>query len=264
MMSKRRGYMPHGILGLITAALIGLSASPVAAQPFNGFMVLDGDATDYIQIPHSTALNPTGAITLEGWVRFDAIGCVSLIGKNFLQAFWVGPCNAFRSYTRGSGSNLDGGTFSTGVWTHFAVTDDGTTRNHYLNGITVGTFPVAGPLTSSLSPVRIGSDVSWEFTPQASLDEFRLWNVARTQGQILSTMNTAISTPQAGLVAVWPLDVDGRDALGVHNGAIVGSPVFSSGVPSMPGLVMIVLTLLLLAIAARTLPRSRSGPTPVQ
>ena len=146
--------------------------------------------------------------------------------QDYFLAFWVGPCNNFRSYTRGTDTAKDGGTFTTGVWTHFAVTDDGTTRNHYLNGVMVGTFAVAGALTPSADPVRIGSDVPWQHTPRASLDEFRLWNVARSQAEIQSTMNTAISAPQAGLVAVWSLDGNGNDALGVHHGTVVGSPVF--------------------------------------
>lgn len=195
--------------------------------PFGGFMVLDGDNTDYIEIPHSAALNPTSAITLEGWVKFESVSCDSLIGKNYFQAFWVGPCSAFRAYVRGSGSSHDAGTFPVGVWTHWAVTADGTVQRHYINGTLVNEFPGTGPLTASTDPLRIGSDVSWERAPRAALDEFRLWNVARTEAQIQSTMNQAIKSARSGLVAVWPLDTDGSAAVGNHNGTVVGTPVFA-------------------------------------
>ena len=197
------------------------------AVPFGGFMVLDGDNSDYIEVPHSAALNPTTAITLEGWVRFEAFNCASLIGKAYLSAFWIGPCDSLRSYTRGGGSSQDGGTFPLGVWTHFAVTSDGTVRRHYVNGVLSNEFVEGGPLTTSTAALRIGSDVDWLVAPRAALDEFRLWNVARTQAQIQSTMNQAIKTATTGLVAVWPLDTNGQAAVGGHNGNVVGTPLFS-------------------------------------
>jgi hypothetical protein len=235
-----------------------LSAGAAQAQPFSGYMLLDGQNTDYIQIPHSAALNPTGAITIEGWVQLDSIACVSLFGKNYTTAYWVGTCNDLRSYLRGNGSSFDGGTVPTGVWTHVAVTSDGTTRRHYLNGVLTGTFAEGGALTTNTDAVRIGSDVAWEFAPTGGLDEFRLWNVVRTQGQIQSTMNTSITSPMAGLVSVWSLDTDGSDAVGTNDGTVVGSPVFVAPVPSLPVVATLLLLMLLLATGVRGLTRARA------
>lgn len=201
---------------------------PDTTAPFGGYMVLDGDPSDYIEIPHASALNPTDAITLEGWVRIDGGTCQSLIGKNYPEAYWIGQCSGLRSYVRGSESQRDGGTFEVGEWVHWAVTSDGTVRRHYINGELVSEFAEAGPLTTSTDPVRIGSDVAFEVSVEAALDEFRLWNVDRTQTQIQSTMNRAITSPMSGLVAVWSLDEDGSDALGNHDGAVVGAPTFET------------------------------------
>lgn len=240
----------------LAAALLACSAAATEAQPFNGYMALTGDSADYIEIPHNVALNPTTAITLEGWVRYNVIGCTSLIGKNYQVAYWIGPCNAFRSYLSGGSSN-DGGAFTPGVWTHFAVTSDGATKRHYINGVQIASFPAAAP-TSSTDPVRIGSDVSWEFAPDADLDEFRLWNVARTQGQIQATMNAPIASPMTGLVAVWPLDTDGSDALGNFDGTVVGNPLFVEPVPAMPPPAVLMLMALLAGIAVWSVQRSRT------
>lgn len=224
-----RGGRPSGLICLVALALLGFFAAGARAQPFNGYLILDGNNSDYIEIPHSPDLNPTDAITLEGWVRFDALGCVSLIGKNWLDAYWVGHCaGSLRSYTRGSSSAWDGGTFPLDEWTHWAVTWDGQFRRYYLNGSQVSLLVSAAPLTTSADQVRIGSDVEFEFAPMAALDEFRLWNVARTEAEIQSTMNVPIKTPMPGLVAVWSLDGDGSDALGTHHGEVIGDPVFAS------------------------------------
>jgi hypothetical protein len=193
--------------------------------PFGGYMILDGDSSDYIEIPHSAALSPTGAMTLEGWVKFESVDCPSVIGKGYQSGYWVGFCDDLRSYFRGSAE--DAGTAPLNVWTHWAVTVDGAVRRHYINGQLADDFAEAGALTTNTSPLRIGSDVSWEVAPFASLDEIRLWNVVRTQAQIQSTMNRAIKTAMSGLVAVWPLDTNGMAAVGSHHGAVVGSPVFT-------------------------------------
>lgn len=201
---------------------------PDTTPPFGSYIVLDGDTGDYVEIPHASALNPTDAITLEGWVRFDAIDCPSLIGKNYLQAYWIGECGGgLRSYI-GSSSSANGGSFALGTWIHWAVTSDGSVRRHYINGILADEFAETGGIRTSTDPVRIGSDVSFEEPVEAALDEFRIWNVDRTQAQIQNTMNEAITSPMPGLVAVWSLDGDGRDALGNHNGAVVGDPAFET------------------------------------
>jgi hypothetical protein len=69
----------------------------------------------------------------------------------------------------------------------------------------------------------------------------------------------------AGLVAVWPLDSDGSDALGTYNGTVVGNPVFTTAVPVLPPAALPALLLLLGAVAVWMLTRTRPRPThPVQ
>ena len=73
--------------------------------------------------------------------------------------------------------------------------------------------------------MQIGSDVSWPQTPTGSIDEVRLWNVARTQSQIRSAINVPITTGQPGLVALWPLNASAVDFAGGHNGTLNGSGI---------------------------------------
>lgn len=209
---------------IVALTLSLLLPSVASAQPFGSWRIFDSPTVGHIQIPHNPALNPTGAITIEGWVNaVDGGGCASIIGKGFLDAWWIGICGTtLRSYLRGGGSLRDGGTLPPNQWTHFAVTSDGTTRRHYINGEQVGSFPEGGPLTTNTDPVRIGSDVDWNFSPDGSINEIRLWNVARTTQQIRSTINVPITAAQPGLVAVWR-NGGPVDAVGPHDGVVVGA-----------------------------------------
>ncbi len=211
-------------LALFTFLLLAVG-STVAAQPFGSWTLWDSDPSNYFEIPHSPALNPTGQITIEGWVDLETpdTGCDSIIGKQWTSAWWVGICNnTLRTYLRGSGSSQDGGDIGASGWHHFAVTFDGAQRCHYIDGRLVNCWAESGPLTTNSRPVRIGNDVSWNFSPDGAINEIRLWNVARTQAQIRDTINEPLTSPMPGLVAVWD-NGNADDALGNHDGFMVGS-----------------------------------------
>ncbi len=213
---------------LLTLAVGALAPAPASAQPFGAWFTLAGSPQHgYIRIPHSAALNPTNRFTFEAWVNVtDPGGCKSIAGKSYTQAWWVGICGTtLRSYLKGTGSVRDGGVLPAGGWTHIAVVFNGTRRLHYINGELVLNVPETGPLTTSSSEMRIGSDVSWQFTPQGAIDEVRLWSIARGQAQIRQFINQRINTPQAGLVGVWALDGSGDDVVGSRDGTQQGTGV---------------------------------------
>jgi hypothetical protein len=220
------------LLGFLLVAGAVLCFSTVgSAQPFGAWGVWDATPGKYVDVPHSPALNPTAAITIEAWVSVFATNaqgqtCRSIIGKHYQETYWVGVCgNTLRSYLTGSASLQDGGTVPNSQWTHIAVTYDGSNRRHYINGELVATSPEAGPLPTNVSNVRIGSDVAWDYPPQGAFDEVRLWNVARTTEEIRGSINVPITSAQPGLVAVWTLD-GGNDVVGGHNGVLVGGLAF--------------------------------------
>jgi hypothetical protein len=210
-------------LSLFALGLLFVLATPVAAQPFGGTFSLSSTDPGYIAIPNSADLNPTSTITIELWASVGDTGggCKSLVGKDFVHAYWVGICGrTLRSYLRGSASSFDGGTIPLSDITHIAVTFDGTTRRHYINGELVASLAETGALTTTTQEMRIGSDVSYNFVPNSSFNEVRLWSVARTQAQIRSAINIQLTTPQTGLVAAWGFGY--TDSLNNHNGTLVG------------------------------------------
>lgn len=241
------------LLGFIFLAVV--AHQPSAAQPFGLFMTLEGAPVHgYLEAPHSAALNPTSAITIEAWIYEVSSSpieedCRSVVGKNWTQAWWVGVCRfegkrSLVSYVKGAAVPLYAGIIRPTRWTHIAVTHNGTTRRHYVDGELVGSLAEAGPLTTSSSPVRIGSDVAHPFSFGGWIDEIRIWGVARTMQQLRSTLNVALTSPQPGLVAVWSfasgdLSTIGADPVGGHDAAILGtgwdfrtSGTFVSCIPS--------------------------------
>ncbi|HEV7517496.1 MAG TPA: LamG domain-containing protein [Thermoanaerobaculia bacterium] len=223
-----------------SAPLLGLAlffalAGGAEAQPFGAWLTLAGPTSGYIQVPSSADLNPASAITVEAWVNLiDANGgaCSSIVGKKWTDAWFLGICGTqLRSYIRGYDSTglvvpirtfRDAGRIPPGQWTHIAVTFDGTTRKHYINGELVGSWVEPGPLTATADPVRIGSDVAHMHTPAGAIDEVRLWNYARTEAQLRASLN-GLTGPTSGLVALWGLNASAVDAAGGHNGALAGS-----------------------------------------
>jgi hypothetical protein len=222
------------LLVLTVLALVGLAA-PTQAQPFGAWLTLTGNPTHgYVRVLDAGALNPAGGFTFEAWVsitnNFAAEDCRTIAGKNYLQAWWIGLCGVggkptLRSYLKGGSSLRNGGQIEPGRWTHIAVTFDGANRRHYINGELAATFAETGPLPASASELRIGSDVSWQLTPAGAIDEVRLWNVARSIGQIRDNMDNTITAPQGGLIAVWGFDGNAQDVVGPHEGSTQGAGV---------------------------------------
>jgi hypothetical protein len=68
------------------------------------------------------------------------------------------------------------------------------------------------------------------------LDEVRLWDVARTDMQIATTMNTTITAPTAGLIAAWNFDGDTPptvdDPVGGFDGTLAGNTEILGAVPT--------------------------------
>ncbi|MGK2858313.1 MAG: LamG domain-containing protein [Thermoanaerobaculia bacterium] len=222
-------------LALTLALAMSILAGTASAQPFGSWLTLGGNPnTGHARFDAAAALNPTDAFTFEAWVSITNTStsedCRSIAGKNFNQAWWIGLCTVggkptLRSYLRGGASSRNGGEIEVARWTHVAVVFDGTKRLHYINGELAASFDETGPLTTSDSEMRIGSDVNWMFPPTGAIDEVRLWNVARTQAQLRANLNREITAPGDGLVAVWAFNGNAADVVGPHDGTTTGTGV---------------------------------------
>jgi hypothetical protein len=202
-------------------------ALPAAAQPYGAFLVRSS-GHGYVEVPASSAFDFTTGFTFEAWVAgSDAGGCSGIAGKDYTRAWWIGVCGTtFRSYIKGTSSLFDGGKVQANEFVHIAVTYDGAVRKHYVDGELVASKTESGPMTTSTTAMRFNSDTSYAFSYANTLDEVRIWNVARTVDEIRSTINTTIDSPQPGLVAVYHLDGSAVDSIGGHNGTTAGTAAY--------------------------------------
>jgi len=223
----------------LTALVLLTIPSIARAQASGSWLIMDGPNPGYVEVPNDPALNPE-YLTVEAWVympsglTYNGSTQPSIVGTNYLQSWWLSIAGGRPElFTHGSGAwSAATGQIPIGEWVHVAATYDGSFVRFYINGtLDSEDDHDLGPLPSSSSPLRIGSDVSYDVRPHGAIDEVRIWNVVRSESEIASTMNTAISTPMAGLVAVWSLD-DGPEAtVGGFGGANVGNTVYGNTVP---------------------------------
>jgi hypothetical protein len=212
----------------------------------------DRTASQYVLIPAAALPTGNSVRTIEMWVLnkspianwapnhtlWEYGGTTALTG--FAMDFdnvagprqmelYVNP--AANSYFFDSGMMQD-------TWFHVAGTYDGANKTHaFINGVEIGTgFPVSGALaTPANMPLYIGSGTLRSYFT-GSIDEVRIWNVARTAAQIAQDMRFRLVGNEAGLVGYYRFDegtgTTARDATsGAHNGTLTNGPTYvASGV----------------------------------
>ncbi len=214
------------------------SASSVMLSPGNVLSL--GGASQYVQM-NDVNLG-TADFTVEGWIKPNVLtGYIystrttetGAPGNWFivhLKTFELANCAS--SYLAISGNF----TPTVGVWYHFAIVRNPTTITLYFNGVLdkqVADNASLRNLTTN-NVTRFGGNpsqnVGWY---NGQIDEFRVWNVARTQTEIQSNLYKTLAGNEAGLVAYYNFDRPSGtflpDVTGHgHNGTLVNGPTWTS------------------------------------
>jgi hypothetical protein len=192
----------HGTIVNNPTWIAGVSGG---ALEFHGLGV-SGGGGDYIDCGHSPSLDITGPISIALWIRPEADDpegnltttapmAKAMAGMSPSWSFQVrygwgqGAPEPYMSFTFNTsprawahvGRNLE-----RSEWCHIACSYDGTTLKCFLDGEETNSTPM-GPITSSETPVLIGSD-GWGCDWIGAIDDVRMYNHALSVAEILGAM----------------------------------------------------------------------------
>jgi hypothetical protein len=258
-----------------TLLLFEVSANRIArAQNSPGYALSFNGTNAYVSVPSGEALNPgTNSFTVESWVKTADTADTQMVlskyecggncpaGANSLYGLFVhagGTIGAgLRSSSGGTIQFLYGSRLVTdGAWHHLVMVRDQAAGQLllYVDGALDNSAALLSSASGSIQnddgesdPVTIGAQAATggpgvQNYFKGSIDEVRVWWVARSQGDIQTNMNRALP-PQPNLMGYWQFNEGGgtsaSDSGGHGNtGNLVGGPVWiTSAVPFVPSVI---------------------------
>lgn len=188
-------------------------------------LAFDGSG-DYVYVGNVPVL-AGGKTTLEAWVKINSYSPHAPIIKKG-HTYWglaitnTGKLEWANDYSPNSGTISAGSAVPLNTWTHVAVVVDGTSCKFYVNGILNGTNTI-----SSFSDISTGTYIGYEnnngYFLNGSLDEVRVWNVVRSEGEIQTAMNTELTGTETGLKAYYKFNQTSGNTLADAVGCGLGS-----------------------------------------
>lgn len=207
--------------------------------------------TQYVQVG---ALPIPADFTLEAWVKPVAYAGETYVaakdrsgqGQGQFRLGFTALGQLFFEMSDASGSDhglyvagylLQSAPIVVGAWVHVAVTKSGAAFNLLVNGAVVKTitasasFAYGGPAVAFRVGGRVGTDgTSLGGGFNGTIDEVRLWSVARTAGEITTDMKKPVPPNAPQIAAYYRFDegagTTATDAKGGFNGTLVATPKY--------------------------------------
>jgi hypothetical protein len=201
-----------------------------AAPPVGTGLLFVPQRASQVAIPAITGA-PTDAMTFEAWLNLRAVASgTAWIAQSAADAalpFGLALVDGVPTFTVGA----DGATvqavdaLEAGYWVHLAAVWDGEAATINVNG---QPWSEEADPPDDPAPPAAGYLLGGAAGLEGTLDEVRLWRVARTEAEILATMGTSLSPATAGwtdLVGYWKCDepVDDTRFTVVANAANTGA-----------------------------------------
>ena len=186
----------------------------------NGAVMFDG-TDDYISVPNSSALNPSGDFSIEAWIRPTVVANQGVYVKMEINAN-VGYRLTLRSTgliwcdvgTANSGTGIDTNStvrYDIGVWQHITCVRSGSVLSIYKNGVLQQSASVSNATISTVTNVTMGLNTGEYLS--GVLDTTRLYSRALSASEILSNYNSGAiefqirggntTTPDDGTWSNW-------------------------------------------------------------
>jgi hypothetical protein len=218
---------------LLAAMLIGLPNLLLAQCTANTKSITLNGTTSYVSFTTDNNLQLDSAITVEAWIKPSAFGpnhysnsiaCKHSWSLNGEQGFVLRCGGSGQLSFTFCGVDTLGNTMSwqpivspantltLNTWAHVAASFDGDSSRLYVNGIKVASQYFHGTMKPNTAyPMRIGrlSDAAQSDARafNGQIDEVRIWNIAKPQGEILAGYNRHISPTSTGLVGYWNFNI---------------------------------------------------------
>lgn len=192
-----------GTCNAASTATVAVIVNPVISP----VVELDG-VDDYLAVS-GLVTTQLDNITMEAWIRWNGKS-----GTNFIVLNGDAGTGGYGLYYSYPQLNVVCGgvdyitsdiPLNTGVWYHTAAVRDNGIWKLYLNG---EQLPVSGnPTPNAVTGATfIGSDHTGGSTFDGAIDEVRIWEVVRTEGELEQNMATRLSGSETGLVGYYRLD----------------------------------------------------------
>jgi len=232
-----RAYNDQGISGNSNQITVD-----VPMTTLGNALVFDG-VDDFVDLPNSiaTSLGGGSEITIEYWYRGTEIESAVRFqdGGGYIVAAWS-PSNPVHIISTDGGTTGisigDKNIVNNNKWHHVAMVWKKNTVNgfqSYLDGVLVAQRNSANV---NLPPISSGCVLGkypggGEYL-YGTLDEVRIWNVARTQQQLLDNMYNTIPPESSGLVAYYRFDQPSGTNLpdlttNARHGTLTNGPVWT-------------------------------------
>ncbi|WP_053069190.1 LamG-like jellyroll fold domain-containing protein [Bizionia psychrotolerans] len=254
-------HIPAGTVATYQAAPVwqnfGIILPPTPATHLN----FDG-INDYVDCGNILP----ASYTKEAWISMSTVtsanNIISGSSNSGQHAFWV-PNGILSAGHNGSwNAVIDSNILSLNTWYHVALSYDSATQELklYKDGILVAiNYSIPAPINGNKVTIGGFSPSEGNFLWNGSIDDIRIWNVARTADQINSSKNCELQGDETGLVAYYKFNqgIDATDntsettvidETGVNNGTLInfgltgttsnwlaGSPITTGSIiPSVP------------------------------
>ena len=156
--------------------------------------------------------NFTNSWTFECWAKSPGIPNTTehngpMYGTN-MGIVWDHLSNTFKSSAtvQDASNNFYAASFGSllaNTWYHLAATYDGTVLKAYRDGVLISSVTTLGGLSTASGGLTFGKHPTLSQFWDGTIDEARVWNVARTCAEINQNMNIELTGNQTGLKAYY-------------------------------------------------------------
>ena len=158
-----------------------------------GALSFDG-TNDLVSVADSASLDLTTGMTIEAWVKPAKLGSLwrTVVVKEqpnqlsyalYAHTTQTGPSgHAFVG--GGDRSAMVPSRVPVNVWTHLAVTYDGSTITTFVNGAFAASKAVSGPIAVSNRPLQLGGNYVWSEWFSGLLDDVRIYKRALSGNEV--------------------------------------------------------------------------------